>query len=482
MSNTAYQNMASHDSLSESATVLHKLDDQTVSYRGRAPIKHTLKQGKRRGRPAKFPNQIVNSDELLIRRPGRKQMQNHSSGGSSKTQPRGRPLKYPIPPSTTETTTNMECNPYFKPSCKRKSERLKEKTKMVRHKSLWKQPGSATGLYHEQLTQSDSFVGISNDYIDIGDAVVQCEACRALLWNAESMVGNTHSTTQKYSICCGRGKVKLGDQVEQPPKLLMELINKEHPKSNIAETSSTTKNNVIDHELTVELRDMLNEINPLVSQFRMAGEIFIKENQQNKYKLRLIGTRERDGRDYNLPTANEVAALIVGDFDSSTNQRDIILHCQEGGLKRISELHPSYLALQYPNIITLHGYCVEQGQHMGLARLEVEVTNLSAKAVKGNIKLVNKPKVGGLYTLLINVHNGSNSKKLVKMVFGNAYLSTWPEVARRLNLIGSCLDCKLESSKVMTRECEKMFQCLYGDGGTLCVHLQEWLQWRLMPW
>ena len=114
------------------------------------------------------------------------------------------------------------------------------------------------------------------------------------------------------------------------------------------ETSPTTNKNVIDHELTVDLRDMLDQINPLVSQFRMAGEIFVNEHHQNKYKLRLIGTRERDGREYNLPTANEVAALIVGDFDSSTNQRDIILHFKEGGLKRISELYPSYLALQYP--------------------------------------------------------------------------------------------------------------------------------------
>ena len=45
------------------------------------------------------------------------------------------------------------------------------------------------------------------------------------------MVGNTHSTTQEYSLCCGRGKIKLGDEVDQPPKLLMELINGNHPKS-----------------------------------------------------------------------------------------------------------------------------------------------------------------------------------------------------------------------------------------------------------
>ncbi|PWA90946.1 bromodomain-containing protein [Artemisia annua] len=48
---------------------------------------------------------------------------------------------------------------------------------------------------------------------------------------------------------------------------------------------------------------------------------------------------------------------------------------------------------------------------------------------------------------------------------------TWPEVARRLILIALCLDGNLESSEVMTRECDKVFQCLYGDGGTLCGSL-----------
>ena len=80
----------------------------------------------------------------------------------------------------------------------------------------------------------------------------------------------------------------------------------------------------------------------------MAGEQFVHSNERNKLKLRLIGTRQRDRREYNLPTADEVAGLIVGDFDSATNKRDIVLRMQEGGLRRISELHPSYLALQYP--------------------------------------------------------------------------------------------------------------------------------------
>nr|KAJ0207942.1 hypothetical protein LSAT_V11C500262980 [Lactuca sativa] len=40
--------------------------------------------------------------------------------------------------------------------------------------------------------------------------------------------------------------------------------------------------------------------------------------------LKLIGTRENDGRQHNLPTTNEVATLIIGDIDGS-DSRDIIL-------------------------------------------------------------------------------------------------------------------------------------------------------------
>ena len=103
----------------------------------------------------------------------------------------------------------------------------------------------------------------------------------------------------------------------------------------------------MDYQLTSDLRDMLDSINPLVKEFRMAGER-IRTKDDQSLKLKLIGTRTRDGRDYNLPTGSEVAALIVGDFDETKNKRDIILHRQDGDLKRISELHPSYLAMQYP--------------------------------------------------------------------------------------------------------------------------------------
>ena len=80
--------------------------------------------------------------------------------------------------------------------------------------------------------------------------------------------------------------------------------------------------------------------------------------------MRLIGKRNKDGRTYNLPTANEVAALIVGDIGDFDKKRDIIVETRSGLLKRINELHPLYMPMQYPilfpygedgyNIDTLH--------------------------------------------------------------------------------------------------------------------------------
>ncbi|GJU64221.1 putative PIF1 DNA helicase/replication protein A1-like protein [Tanacetum coccineum] len=92
----------------------------------------------------------------------------------------------------------------------------------------------------------------------------------------------------------------------------------------------------------------------------MVGER-IKSSNDQRLKLRFIGTRNRDGRQYNIPTASEVAALIVGDFDNTKNKRDIILLQQDADLKRISKLDPQYLAMQYPLFFPYakDGYCTD---------------------------------------------------------------------------------------------------------------------------
>ncbi|XP_076883266.1 uncharacterized protein LOC143531982 [Bidens hawaiensis] len=117
------------------------------------------------------------------------------------------------------------------------------------------------------------------------------------------------------------------------------------------ETDSTDK--LLDNQIICFLKDMLDSHNPLVKSYRIARDCF-QQNPNLDLKLRIIGTRKGDARTYNLPTTSEVAALIVGDIGDAVDKRDIIVTTQSGSLKRISELHPSYVPLQYP-IFFLYG-------------------------------------------------------------------------------------------------------------------------------
>ncbi len=47
-------------------------------------------------------------------------------------------------------------------------------------------------------------------------------------------------------------------------------------------------------------------------------------------------------------TANEVAALMVGDGSKAIDRRDVVLAQQAGPFQHISELHVGYMALHYP--------------------------------------------------------------------------------------------------------------------------------------
>ncbi|XP_019163439.1 PREDICTED: uncharacterized protein LOC109159782 [Ipomoea nil] len=100
-------------------------------------------------------------------------------------------------------------------------------------------------------------------------------------------------------------------------------------------------------EIVNVIQKDLDENNVLVKSFRMAmSELDI--NPCAEVKIKLLGKRNRDTRTYNLPQVSEVAALIVGDLDTSIGERDIIVQSKGGHLQRISELNPSYLPLQYP--------------------------------------------------------------------------------------------------------------------------------------
>ncbi|CAN6932684.1 unnamed protein product [Brassica oleracea] len=134
--------------------------------------------------------------------------------------------------------------------------------------------------------------------------------------------------------------------------------------------SETSKKETIRKQVIESLLKMLNEVNPYVHQFRSAKDRF-DTNPEETFHMRIISSRAKDGRTYDTPTASEVAALIPGDFNLDMDKIDIVLQeKQTGWLKRISEIHPSYLALQYPLIFT-YG---EDGFRLGIKKRETEAT------------------------------------------------------------------------------------------------------------
>jgi hypothetical protein len=103
----------------------------------------------------------------------------------------------------------------------------------------------------------------------------------------------------------------------------------------------------LDPTIVNDLIKMLDLHNPLVKKFRMARER-LANNKNEEFIIRLIGAKEGDSVQYNLPSVEELAMLVVGDFSLDTFKRDIIIETQSRELKRISALHPSFMALQYP--------------------------------------------------------------------------------------------------------------------------------------
>jgi hypothetical protein len=111
--------------------------------------------------------------------------------------------------------------------------------------------------------------------------------------------------------------------------------------------SENNKKDGIDISLVKDLQDMIDDCNPLAKSFRMVRDALDSENQQH-LTLRLYRKRSNDSRMHNLPTVDEVAGLIVGDFDDSDIGRDIIINDRHYGLTRIHETHVLFLPLQYP--------------------------------------------------------------------------------------------------------------------------------------
>ncbi|KAK2649089.1 hypothetical protein Ddye_016578 [Dipteronia dyeriana] len=91
---------------------------------------------------------------------------------------------------------------------------------------------------------------------------------------------------------------------------------------------------------------MLDEHNRLANVFHMARERFV-EFYLRLVRIRLMTECSQSGGVYSLPNASEVATLIVGDLNDTNGNRDVV-YDRSFGLRRIVELHPSFMTMQYP--------------------------------------------------------------------------------------------------------------------------------------
>jgi hypothetical protein len=101
------------------------------------------------------------------------------------------------------------------------------------------------------------------------------------------------------------------------------------------------------------IHDCLTRENNFINIYKSAFEIFQNLERNNPESLstahvKLHFSNKNDSRTYNMPTADEVAAILPGP-GSKTDYRDIILHYRAGpgSLKRISEMNPAYTPLHY---------------------------------------------------------------------------------------------------------------------------------------
>ncbi|XP_057422549.1 uncharacterized protein LOC130716592 [Lotus japonicus] len=72
----------------------------------------------------------------------------------------------------------------------------------------------------------------------------------------------------------------------------------------------------LESNLVVDLIRMIDEHNVLAKSFRRVRD-HVESHDSTEVALRLFRSRVYDSNTYNLPSVDEVAALIVGDFDSS---------------------------------------------------------------------------------------------------------------------------------------------------------------------
>ncbi|CAE1282209.1 unnamed protein product [Acanthosepion pharaonis] len=147
--------------------------------------------------------------------------------------------------------------------------------------------------------------------------------------------------------------------------------------------NDTGQHNHPRRDIIMCLQQMLHEINSYVRSFKYA-----LENSTSDFIIVIDADKRPQGeheRRYNAPASNEISVIVSGD---QHNRRDIVIESRGSGLRRISETHRSYDALQYP-LLFPYG---EDGYHFGILQNGSTLKTVSC---------------GAFYAYLLMVHDGA---------------------------------------------------------------------------
>lgn len=130
----------------------------------------------------------------------------------------------------------------------------------------------------------------------------------------------------------------------------------------------------VDRVIVEGLVRLFDETNELVKSFRAARDL-LAQGYCQPLRLRLLHDRSKAAPQYGAPAGSEIAGLIVGDFSEENRTPDIIIQDRGGGLRRISNLHSNYMALQYPILFPY----AEEGFKLGIKYSQSAILRVGAR-------------------------------------------------------------------------------------------------------
>ncbi|EGO04348.1 hypothetical protein SERLA73DRAFT_148897 [Serpula lacrymans var. lacrymans S7.3] len=135
---------------------------------------------------------------------------------------------------------------------------------------------------------------------------------------------------------------------------------------------------------TLEQSNPFNPFNPFILLYKQAYQIIMEkpEAESTNITAHIALDQTLDQSCYNLPTADDVAAVIPGDGEHNVDEDcDIVLQLKQfdhgGGLKHISYLYPLYSPLHYVLLFPFG----EQGWHRTLQSIQNADGNICSEYV-----------------------------------------------------------------------------------------------------